>query len=569
MDNEKTKTGILSRSLSRRQFLGQSAIASLAALGSGSALSNINIYTDNASPMRFDDNSRKEIVVVGGGIGGMASATLLAKAGHKVTVLEMHERIGGQGRSKTFSGLIFSMGPQYCWDFGPGAIGDRFIKHLGIEDSSGFIPMAQDGFETFFIGKSGTPQGVRKYEIPMGWSRFKDYMMAAFPGDRRMGAFFDDTQESMAEVKAMFGGQNDPDLTTLLGKFLTLNPGRIIKNLKMFRFNFLSLGELFDLYQISEEARRVLYGHGGIFIENESVVSAVAYIIATLSYHQGAYYPRGGFHTLFNDLQQSVIENGGQVFTNSKVVKLVSSGRQVTAARCADGRVFPCDAVVSDISPRLTLKLLGSNLFSPHYSYQPSHGTVACCVGLKRGISTLRNEIDRRNFWWIEGPGSVNYENIDMTKPPTMLFIASETARGYGFAGSDRQYDGLTVYCCSNYDHEKRIYAEGEGAVKQYKELLAKNMIDIIETQVIPGVKDHVLFAEVISTVDAEREMDAEKGNAYGRRLTTHEVLKMPFMPGEGYDNVLNVSATRNGAGIAAGIGTAVKLLKQLTGKTI
>ena len=36
-------------------------------------------------------NEKKDIVVIGSGIGGMASGALFAKLGHRVTVLEQHK----------------------------------------------------------------------------------------------------------------------------------------------------------------------------------------------------------------------------------------------------------------------------------------------------------------------------------------------------------------------------------------------------------------------------------------------------------------------------------------------
>ncbi|MGA1718777.1 MAG: FAD-dependent oxidoreductase, partial [Aquiluna sp.] len=40
----------------------------------------------------------KNIVVIGAGLGGLTSAALLAQKGHKVTVLEQGDWIGGKSR---------------------------------------------------------------------------------------------------------------------------------------------------------------------------------------------------------------------------------------------------------------------------------------------------------------------------------------------------------------------------------------------------------------------------------------------------------------------------------------
>ena len=52
-----------------------------------------------------------KIIVLGAGLSGLASAALLAKAGHDVTVLERHPWLGGKSRRVTVAGQIMDTGP--------------------------------------------------------------------------------------------------------------------------------------------------------------------------------------------------------------------------------------------------------------------------------------------------------------------------------------------------------------------------------------------------------------------------------------------------------------------------
>ena len=149
-----------------------------------------------------------------------------------------------------------------------------------------------------------------------------------------------------------------------------------------------------------------------------------------------------------------------------------------------------------------------------------------------------------------------------------MLFIGSPTANGFG-REIETEDDGLVVFCPGNYDQEKQIYEKGPETVKSFKQQLAANIVDILENHVFPGIQSRLAFAEIISSIDIERDTGGESGNAYGRRLTADEILKGPIKEENCPANLYNVSATKNSPGIAAGIFTAELIFEELTGRAI
>ena len=54
---------------------------------------------------------RKRVVVVGGGIGGLACAALLGRAGHEVTLLDANDYLGGKSRRVVLAGQRVDTGP--------------------------------------------------------------------------------------------------------------------------------------------------------------------------------------------------------------------------------------------------------------------------------------------------------------------------------------------------------------------------------------------------------------------------------------------------------------------------
>ena len=57
----------------------------------------------------------KNVIVVGSGFSGLASACFLAKSGKKVLVLEKNSSLGGRARQFEVDGFTFDMGPSWYW----------------------------------------------------------------------------------------------------------------------------------------------------------------------------------------------------------------------------------------------------------------------------------------------------------------------------------------------------------------------------------------------------------------------------------------------------------------------
>jgi all-trans-retinol 13,14-reductase len=512
------------------------------------------------------DGTPKRIVVIGSGIGGMASGALFARIGHQVTVLEMNkELIGGHGRCLTFQGMSYSMGPQYVWEFGEGKLGDRFLKYLDIKESNPFLPMQSDGFERFFIGnrKDESNYCITDFKVPLGLENFRRDLKALFPeeGDR-LDALFDEMISIYDTYKSFFSENSSTEGRFLLAtKFLATSKIPLALKVKLGHCLTTSVKEFFDQFQINNLLRRILYGHGGIFAENESEMSAIAYIIGTGNYHTGAWYPEKGFAHFFDSLASVIKKNGGSVETGKKVVRLEAKDNHVAKVICEDDSSYECDFVFSDISPRLTYSLLGWE--TEFYDYIPSHSIPTCCIGIEGGLQSIA-DMKGRNYWWQNG-NEVDYTNTDVTARPQMLFIASPSANGFGKAKENKN-DSLVAFCSGNYHQEKMIYEAGAQAIQKFKTKLAGDIVDILEKNIFPGIKSKLLFIEILSSIDIENDTGGELGNAYGRRLTVKEILNGSIDEKNCPPNLYNVSATKNSPGIAAGIITAGLLLHELTG---
>ena len=58
---------------------------------------------------------KKDIIVIGSGLAGMASAAYLAKEGHKVKIIEKNSTYGGRLQTYNEKGFTFDLGPSWYW----------------------------------------------------------------------------------------------------------------------------------------------------------------------------------------------------------------------------------------------------------------------------------------------------------------------------------------------------------------------------------------------------------------------------------------------------------------------
>ncbi len=93
-----------------------------------------------------------DVVVVGGGIGGLTAGALLSARGVKTCLLERNSQVGGCVARVEFSGHDFEPGMGLYTSFGPGEIYDRVFSELPVE-----VPQSSllAGSENFYLIEGG------------------------------------------------------------------------------------------------------------------------------------------------------------------------------------------------------------------------------------------------------------------------------------------------------------------------------------------------------------------------------------------------------------------------------
>src|SRR5947207_15878186 len=75
----------------------------------------------------------RDVIVVGGGVAGMATAARLQAQGLSTLVLEAHGQPGGCAGFYRRKGFAFDVGATTLIDFEPGGVGAELLRSIGMD----------------------------------------------------------------------------------------------------------------------------------------------------------------------------------------------------------------------------------------------------------------------------------------------------------------------------------------------------------------------------------------------------------------------------------------------------
>ncbi|XP_028710992.1 all-trans-retinol 13,14-reductase [Peromyscus leucopus] len=272
-------------------------------------------FSVNRVPEKLD------AVVIGSGIGGLASAAILAKAGKRVLVLEQHSKAGGCCHTFGKNGLEFDTGIHYIGKMQEGNIG-RFILDQITEGQLDWVPM-DSPFDIMILEGPG---GRKEFPMYTGRKEYIQGLKEKFPKEEAV------IDKYMELVKVVSRGV----FHAILLKYLPLSLTQLLYKLGLLtrfspfcRASTQSLAEVLQQLGASPELRAVLSYIFPTYGVTPSHTTFSLHALLVDHYLQGAYYPRGGSSEIAFHIIPVIQRAGGAVLTHATVqsVLLDSDGR--------------------------------------------------------------------------------------------------------------------------------------------------------------------------------------------------------------------------------------------------
>jgi phytoene dehydrogenase-like protein len=259
-----------------------------------------------------DQNS--DVIVVGGGLAGLAAATLIARGGKSVRLIEQSHAPGGRARTKQQDGFYFNIGPHALYRGGRAI---EVLKELGVQPKGALAATS---------GAFAIKDGV-KYTFPAG-------------------------------VLSML-------TTSLFGLSSKLETARFLASIGSIDGNEmmgLSVREWVDRHLTHSAARELITAvlRLATYVNDAEHMSAGAAIEQLkLALGKGVLYLDGGWQTLVEGLVHQA-EGAGVVFKTGAKVEVVERGPAgaVQGVRLADGTLYKSPCVIIASSPIIAASIV-------------------------------------------------------------------------------------------------------------------------------------------------------------------------------------------------------------------
>jgi len=490
----------------------------------------------------------KEVVIIGGGIGGLISGALLAKEGYKVTVLEKNAIVGGGLQTFKRHGASFATGIHVIGGFQPGGNQRKLFSYLGIMDKLSLRPTDEDAFDVITVGSDKTT-----YRLPQGKKNYIEYLGQLFPEDK---------EGIKAYVEKLFELTEEQNLFYLRETERGVFPKLSIDSVRPY-------DELMDKYISNPKLKGMLDYlsalYGGV------PGSTPAYLCALLNviHIEGSCQFAGGNQQVVTLLTELIEEGGGSVLANEEVVKIKVENQLVTEVLTKKGHAFQADNYISAIHPAVLLSIVEGHAF-PNAFKNRLHEvpeTYSCFMVFLKLKENSFPYLNHANYY-LDDYG-VNYESghIKVEEWPRWIMYMTPPTKDQGeFAQTMVIMSVMDFDWVKQWENTKTRHRGPE--YEAWKEAMTEKMLDRME-KMYPNLRDCIEFKFASSPLTIRDYFGNKEGSLYGFQHESDNLYRSQLSVNTRVKNLFLTGQNVNIHGFCGVSLTALETVEALVGHNV
>ena len=473
--------------------------------------------------------SRRSVAVVGGGLGGLAAACVLAARGHEAVLFDKNDWLGGKAAVLRDAGFRFDMGPTILTV--PRVL-ERIFAEAG-RDLSDYVDLRRldPQWRCFFDDGSRIDLG----EDVGAMAREMD----AFAPGRNVGAGyrrFQKQAERLHDVsERFFFWKSVEDLFDTMDMRANLNPATL-RDVLSLRMGSSVAGVIRS--HVKDARLAQMLDHFTQYVGSSPYGSpAVLCAIAHMQAADGVWYPMGGTRAVVEALVKLAGELGVELRPQSEVRDVVVEKGAAQAVMTMDGVRRDFDAVVSNMDSIRTYRELVGGAAGATYDrkgYEPACSGVVLYLGLTKRYEHLLHH----DFVFSRDPEEefdFIYRKGEPAPDPTCYIAApSVTDPSVAPEGGEALYVLVHAPYLRPHHDWSRMFPD-------YRRVIFEKLK---RTAGLSDLEDRILFEKHLTPHDIQERYKTLDGAIYG--LASHGRFLGAFKPG-------NRSRTVRGLYLAGG----------------
>jgi phytoene dehydrogenase-like protein len=494
---------------------------------------------------KSDPNEKYDVIVIGGGLGGLTCAAVLAKRGHKVILFEQRHKVGGYATSfqrEAPDGDVFNFEASIhtitgCKDESPIT---HALQEVGAEGDVEFIDLGQN------ILKMVLPDKTIDFSCKQ--DDFIQIMIAQFPEEgENIRKFFKDLNKIWSLLP-------DVEAKPLFQEF-QMDFSELPEFMKDYNQSFRSV---LSSYFADDRICDILYAPLSYYGLGFSDIDFLKYAVSMRGiFREKAYWIKGGSQNLSNAFASAIEIHGGRVRVNALVKEIIIEEKKAIGVELEDGTKFFADFIVSNADATLTFfQMVGAENLPDEFVKNLSEMTATrsffeVYLGLDKTFKIPNTFSSTFEVGLLKEYGIHEVSELTGRKGFPIVGITNYTAFDPSLAQNGKQI--ITILAPIQIGDLKRDwgvsnYNDRNEEYRRKKEAITDELISLVE-MVYPGLSEHILMKEAATPLTYQR-YTLNKNGCYGgfdieyRRLPQRTPVEGLYLAGawtEPHGGVLGV----------------------------